>query len=321
MLKVEIDNRNGTMWDLSQIVTSVTWKTSIVGTPSSIDLTIIKGGRYQDKSFAINPGDVLRIRRDNYNLFWGYVFEVSSGPDEDVKVKAYDQLRYLLTNDTYVFKNATATDVVKKITADFNLRTGTLEDTGYQMNLVEDGKKLLDIIYGAIDQTLIRTGKRFIMYDDFGNIVLKNTDNLKVDFLIGDKSLMVDYDYTRSIDETYNQIKLVQDNKNTKKRDVYIVKDSANIAKWGLLQLYQKVDDGLNTAQINEMLQALSDTKNREMKKFRIDALGDVRIRAGNYVRVTVEQLGIDQYPFLVDECTHKFDEGDHTMTLELRVI
>lgn len=312
------------MWDISQIVSSVTWKTSLIGKPSSVDLTFIKGGIYQDQSFTVNPGDVIRIRsvEPNADLFYGYVFEVNDGQEEDVQIKAYDQVRYLLANDTYVFKNVTATEIVQRIAKDFNLRIGTLEDTRYRIpTLVEDGKKLLDIICRALDLTLMSSGKNFILLDEFGSLTLKNTDNLMVDFIIGDQSLMVDYDYTRSIDESYNKIKLVQDNKKTKKRDVYIAQDSANIERWGMLQLFQKVDEGLNGAQVNEVLQTLISTKNREMKKFRIEAIGDVRLRAGNYLRIAIGNLAIDNQPFRIDECTHKFDGGEHTMTLELKVI
>ncbi|MBH0330134.1 phage-like element PBSX protein XkdQ [Brevibacillus brevis] len=324
MLDIVIDNRNGTMWNLSQIVSSVTWKTSQTGKPSSVELTFIKGGIYQDTSFSINSGDVIRIisLEPKANIFYGYVFEIEEGQDEDVKVKAYDQIRYLMANDTYVFKNVTATEVLRRIASDFNLKTGELEDTRYKIPaMIEDGKKLLDIICNALDKTLLNTGKKYILLDDFGSLSLRNTDNMLLDFIVGDQSLMVDYNFIRSIEESYNRVKLVQDNNKTKKRDVYIVQDSSNIAKWGKLQLYQKVDDGLNRAQVNQILQTLIQTKNREMKKFRIEALGDVRVRAGNYVRIMVGKLDIDKQPFRVDECTHKFDGGDHTMTLELRVI
>jgi len=323
LLNVVIDNRNGTLWDISQIVSSVTWKMSRIGKPSSIDLTFIKGGIYQDTSFAMNTGDVIRIRsvEPNADLFYGYVFEIADGQDEDVTIKAYDQIRYLLANDTYVFKNITASEVIKRIADDFSLKTGVIEDTGYKIpKMLEDNKKLLDIIWKGLTMTLINSGRNFSFFDDFGALSLQNIENRVVDFFIGDASLMIGYDSFRSIEDSYNRVKLVQDNKNTKKRDVYIIQDSANIDKWGKLQLFHKVDEDLNAAQINEMLQRLIETKNREQRKFRIEAIGDVRIRAGSYVRIIIDKLGINQL-FLVDECTHKFDEGDHTMSMEMRLI
>lgn len=322
MLEVLLDNKNGTVWDLSEIVAGVTWKTSRIGKAGSLDLTLIKGGIYQDKSFVVNTGDIIRVRKENTNLFYGYVFEVGFGQDEDVQIKAYDQLRYLLANDTYVFKNITATEVIKRIADDFGLKTGQLGQTGYVIPaLVEDNKKLLDIICKSLDLTLIGSANNFVLYDDFGQLTLRKVEDMMIDFYIGDASLMTGFDYVRSIDsDTYNRVKLVQDNKKTGKRETYVAQDSANMVKWGRLQLYQSVDEGLNSAQINQLLNQLIALKNREQKKLRIDAIGDVRVRAGCYVPIVIEELGISR-PFLVDECSHKIDGVDHTMTLELKVI
>lgn len=124
-----------------------------------------------------------------------------------------------------------------------------------------------------------------------------------------------------SIDQdTYNKVKLYKDNKKTGKRDVYIAKDSANIAKWGTLQLTQSVDEDKNAAQINALLNQLIAVKNRETKTLRVEAIGDVRVRAGCYVPIVISERGINQ-PFLVDEVTHTFDGDDHKMSIALKVI
>src|SRR5690606_39891179 len=110
--------------------------------------------------------------------------------------------------------------------------------------LVEDNQTGLDVISKALDLTLIATGNIFVFYDRFGALTLTNAANMRVDVAIGDESLAYGFSYKRSIDDdTYNRIKLVQNNKNTKRREVYIAQDSANIAKWGRLQYIDVVDD------------------------------------------------------------------------------
>src|SRR5690606_7782649 len=104
------------------------------------------------------------------------------------------------------------------------------------------------------------------------------------------------------------------------KRDIWMGQDSANIQKWGILQLYQSVDENMNTAQIREMLNQLMAIKNREKRTLNISAIGDVTVRAGCYVPIAISDLGINQ-PFLVDSCTHQFGGSEHTMELELKVI
>lgn len=322
MLEILIDNKNGKVWDVSQIVSGLSWKTSRLGKPGSLDFTLIKNGIYQTKEFSFSNGDVVRFRFNDRNVFYGYIFSVDSGKDEAVRVQAFDQIRYLLNKDTYVFKEVTATQVLKQIADDFNLRTGRLDDTGYVIpTKVEDSQTLLDIIDKAIVLTLWNSQQHFVLFDDFGYLSLRNVKDLLVDFYIGDGSLMYDYRSKVSIDsDTFNMIKLVKDNKETGKREVYQAQDSANIAKWGVLQLYQSVDENKNEAQINQLLRQLMSLKNKETKSLRIDAIGDVRVRAGCYVPIVIEEFGVNQ-PFLVNECTHFFDGADHTMSLELKVI
>lgn len=322
MLEIMLNNKQGSIWDISEIVSSVTWKTSRIGKASSLDLTLIKGGLYQDTSFRVNNGDIIQVKKGNQGIFCGYVFDISFGRDEEVKIKAYDQLRYLMSNAYYVFKNATATQILKKIASDTNLPLGTVEETSYVIPVLkEENQKYLDIICKALTLTLISNGKNFIVYDDFGKLALRNIESMVVDFAIGDESLMLDFDYSHNIDnETYNIIKLIRVSKEKNKAEVFPDVDKTNVAKWGRLQLVEKVDDGLNEAQIKDRLAQLKQLKNREQKKLRIEAIGDSRVRAGCYVPVIIKELGVSQL-FLVEDCTHKFEGEDHTMTLELKVI
>lgn len=323
MLEVILDNRNGNLWDLTSMITDVSWKTSRVGKPSTLGFSFIKGSPFEDDRFKLEPGDIVRVHKDGKGVFYGYVFAVNSGVDEKVTVTAYDQIRYLQANDTYVFKNATATEVIRRIANDFELKTGTLAQTAHIIpSMVEDDKKLLDIICKALDYTLVGEKKIYTFYDEFGELTLRNSEDMLLEFWVGDGSLMTGYEYNRSIDnETYNLVKVVQDNKKTGKRDLYVEKDSATISRWGLLQYYKKAEEGMNPAQIKELAKNLLTLNNRERKTMSLEAIGDLRVRAGCYLRIYVEEFGINQ-PFLVEECSHEqLEENESIMKLELKVI
>jgi hypothetical protein len=168
---------------------------------------------------------------------------------------------------------------------------------------------------------MANTNRFFVFFDDFGELSLRNVNDFLAGFYIGDESQMTGFEYGRDIDQdTYNLVKLYRDNQETGKRELFVAQDSANIARWGVLQLYESVDEGMNTAQINEMLTQLVRLKNREQKSLKINAIGDIRVRAGMYLPIIIESLGINQ-PMLVDEAKHKFDGEDHTMDLTLKVI
>lgn len=321
-MELLIDNKDGKVWDISAIVSEITWNTYRIGKPASLEFTIIDRGIYQDKGFKINNGDVVRYTDEGQKVFYGYVFNVDEGSGEEIEILAYDQIRYLMNTGSYVFTKLTATQVIEKIAADMKLKTGTLENSTYVIpSQIRDGKTYIDMICMALDETLINYGTNFVFYDDFGSLALRNISGMRFPLVIGDDSLMTDYSYKRSIDdETYNQIVLYKDNKETGKRETYVTKDSASIAKWGLLQLYESVDEKLNPAQIAEQLTQLLFLRNRESRSLSIEALGDYRLRAGCYVNLYIKKMNINKF-FLVDSCVHKKSDGVHTMDLELRLV
>ncbi len=322
MITIQLDNKDGNMWNLSEIVSGLSWSTTRTGRPASIEFSLLKNGFYQSDSFVIRNGDIVRVHKNGKGIFYGYVFSIGHNPDGEISVKAYDQVRYLLSKAYYIFKGQTATEIITQLAADFKLNTGKLDDSEFKIeSMVEDGQTLLDIIEKAITLTLVSTQRYYVFFDDYGGLSLRLVDNTLTDFYIGDGSLMTGYDYSADIDsDTYNRIILYKENKETKRRKAHMVEDSANIAKWGVLQLYQSVDEKKNEAQIKDMLDQLAQLKNRESKSLKVDAIGDIRVRAGVYVPVVIDALGLN-LPMLVDEAKHSFEGDDHTMSLTLKVI
>ncbi|KGO12761.1 phage-like element PBSX protein XkdQ [Clostridium botulinum] len=322
-IQLLLDNKDGNVFDISELTSEVTWKTKRKDKPSSLDFEILK-----DKQITINNGDVISFKVDGNPVFYGYTFENGGNKNPIIKVTAYDQLRYLLFNDTYVFKNKKASQILIQIAKDIGLRVGTIEDTGYVIpQLLEDDKKLLDIIYSSLEKTLMNNKRTYTLYDDFGYLNLKNINNMKQPVVISDDNNLGDYDWKNSIDsDTYNRVKIVRDNKDTKGRDVYIAQDSRNIAKWGRLQYYKKVDEKMNKAQIQEMVNAALKLKNRETKTLKLkdvistDIAADLKLRAGSGVYVDIKEKGIKQY-YLIEEATHKFSKGQLVMDFDLKVV
>lgn len=319
-MEVLIDNRNKVVWDMP--ATSVEWKTGRIGKVGTLtaDLAILAPLKH-----PITSGDIIRVMDGKEKVFYGYVFDVGFKKNGVVSIKAYDQLKYLMYNDTFVFSSTTATAAIKKIASDAKIKIGTFEDTGYKVpGIIEDDKKALDVVTKFLDSTLIATNRNFVLFDNFGAVDLRNINNMKIaadDFFIGEGSLLFDFNYKKSIDEeTYNRVKLVQDNKKTGKREVYIAQDSATIAKWGRLQEFQKVDENMTPAQIEDLLNRMIKLRNRETKSLSIDCLGNWKVRAGSFIFVYIEKVGIKEY-FLVNECSHKWRDGVHTMSLEVKVI
>lgn len=292
---------------------SITWTTQRRGQPGKCSFTMIP-----DSILQIEEGNALRLDVDGTPVFFGFIFERSWNNDGQMKVTAYDQLRYLKNKESYNYTDLTAGQVIEMIAGDFHLKTGELEDTGYAISRNEKNKTLFDIILNNLDITMIDKKKLFVLYDDVGKLTLKNMENLKLDIMIDDTTAQ-DYDYKISIDSnTYNQIKLYCQNSKTKQKDVYMTKHTENINKWGVLQKDETIDEGVDGQTIAEAHLAYYNRPTRTMSIK--GAFGDIRVRAGYQIPVhlDVKELEIKNY-LVVESATHKIEEGIHTMDLTLR--
>ncbi|MDH5160333.1 XkdQ/YqbQ family protein [Heyndrickxia oleronia] len=319
-MEILIDNRKGEVFDIP--AKSFEWKTERIGKASSFEADM-----YNDKplEFPVEGGAIIRATEGNNKIFYGFAFEDGIKKSGDTSIKAYDQLRYLKNQDTYVMPSSTATAAIKRIAGMLNLSTGVLEDTKFVVpGIVEDEKEAFDVVAKFLDSTLIATNRNFILFDNFGKLDLRSIENLVIpadDFYIGDDSLLYDYEYSKSIDkETYNKIKFVRDNKKKAKRETFIAQDSANIKKWGLLQQFRKVDENMTDAQIKELVERSIKAYNKETKTLELSCLGNWKVRAGRMLYLYIAKLGIKEY-VMIDECTHKWQEGVHTMDLKVKVV
>lgn len=311
-----IASKAGGMIEISGLVESCEWVTNRTGQPGKFTFTYLK-----DKDVTFTEGDVVRFSVDGQVQFYGWVFTRSETRWGEVSVTCYDRLRYLKANASYTFYSQSAGDILRQIAGDLQLDVGTVEDTGYRLpSLVEQDQTCLDILQTAIEQTLLNTGRVFVLYDDGQGLALQEAASMMSDVVIGDRSLLTDYTYTTDIDkQTYNSIKLVRPNEETGRADVYIQEDSGTIGQWGLLQLCQKVDGDANEAQIKAQAAATLEYYNRVLKTLKISSLGVPGLHAGQMILVKADGMGdtgVSQYVML-ERVSHRWENGVHTMDLE----
>lgn len=296
------------------ITGEIQWQTERKGKAGSLTFKVVK-----DSTINFTEGDAVRLKADGKNVFYGFVFQKKRDKEGIITVTAYDQLRYLKNKDTYVYSNKTASEVVQMLAKDFNLQCGTLEDTKFKIeSRVEDNQTLFDIIQNALDLTLQNKKEMYVLYDDFGKLTLKNIGNMKVGILI-DEDTGENFDYSSSIDgETYNKIKLVYENEESGKREIYIAQDSSHINQWGVLQYFETIDEKTNGKAKADALLSLYNQKTRKLTIK--GAFGDVRVKAGTLVAVSLNLGDIVANSFLlVEQAKHSFSESFYTMDLTLR--
>lgn len=307
-----IINHNGSIQQ-PILLDDIVWTTDRKGQPGKLTFSV-----YNDGLLKVDEGDHISFRVDGKNVFYGFVFKRSWGKDKIISITAYDQLRYLKNKETYKYENKTATEIIKMIAEDFMLNVGTLEDTSYKIEKrVEDGETLFDIILNALDITLENKKKLYVLYDDFGKLTLKDIESMKINLLIDERS-GENYNFSSSIDNSYNQIKVVYENETTGKREIYMTKDSSNINRWGLLQYFDTIDEKVNG---QAMVDALIELYNKKENNLTINGIsGDTRIRAGTSVLVKLDLIDFKiQHWMLVEKAVHRFRKDEHFMNLSLR--
>ena len=313
---------DGKAYDVSNIVSNIQYDSSMEEDPGKLTFTInnVEGVDY------VSEGSPVSFKVEGNKVFWGYIFKIGKSKSYEISITAYDQLRYLKNKDTYVTSGLTCDGIFRKICSDYGITSKVVTSSNYVLpSRVSDNKTLAEIIQYAFDKTLVDTGDWFMMRDNFGTLEHINVWESRTNLVIGDESLLSDYNYEKSIDDdTYNQVKLVKENKKSKEREIYIVKDSSTINKWGILQYFETVDEDMNSAQITERANMLLKHYNKPTKTLKLECIGDLRVKAGCGVVLMIKDLESD-VPYnkyvIVSKVTHKFDNSAHTMSLEVKVV
>lgn len=305
---IKVDEK---IYEISELVKSVSFTDKLNDGCSKLEFS------YVDDNIKISNGSVVQFTNGSAK-FYGFVFKHSKNRKNEITVTAYDKLRYAKAKDIIVCFKDTVTTLTNRMCNYIGLTKGTIADTGYVLaTTVQDGKTWLDIMYSAISDTLINTGKWYCLRDEFGDICLRDLDDLKLNLVLGDESLCYDFDYEKSIDEDfYNHIKIyVKGKDNATAGKSIISSDESSIEKYGLLQYFETMENK-NASQAKSKADMLLSLYNREIESLSLDCLGDTRIRAGSGIYARIEDIELDK-KLTVRSVTHKFLPV-HTMSLEV---
>jgi len=316
------DNQREKMFDISQVIYDIAITTKIENDPGKVTFKLLK---IDDLDFW--EGATVSIQLNEVKMFRGYVFAKKHNKDtEIIEVTCYDQLRYLKNKDSMAFENITSDQIFHRICNKFVLSHQVIDRSSYVCAPRNNpATALYDMIKRALDDTLINSRQWFIIRDNYGVLEHVNIFSLQPGIMLGDESGVANFMYETSIDkDTYNQIKLYRDNKETAKREIFIVNDTINgggtLKAWGILQLYEKVDETLNIAQIEQKARGMLALYNNTKRSLRLECLGVPNVHAGSVFKCSIKDLLLNRY-LLVTSCTHKIANGEHMMTLDTEVI
>ena len=318
------DNRHGKVFDVSDVISDIKIMSYLEEQPGKCTFAVQK-----TPGLAFWEGATVAINANGCK-FKGFIVKKERDKDVDnISVTALDQLFYLKNKDSKVFENMTSDQIFARLCDEFVLQYKVVDKGNYicaPKNHV--AKPLYTMMQASLDDTLINSKQWFIVRDNFGVLEHVNINSLDSGVIIGDSSGLLDFKYSSYIDENvYNQIKLYRDNKESGKREIFIVNDTINggqnLKEWGILQLYEKVDENLNLAQIEQKARGMLSLYNNTGRSLKLECLGVPTVFAGATIRCKISDLGdlsIDS-KLLVTECTHSISNKLHTMSARVELV
>ncbi len=317
----ETSMQNREQYDISEICTPPVWNTSIESQPGSLQFEML-----DDSKVFLRNGDIIEMKIDGKLYFKGKVFSRTKSKNRQWKITAYDSTRYLKNEDTLVFNASSASSRFRTICQTQGIPHKILDNVNYNCAaVVEDKHTYYSMLEDALEETRKNYKVRYGFWDNAGTLEFFNFNRMITKLVIGDNSLMTDYDYEASIDDAANSVKVMREDKEKGKREIFVAQNAANIETWGKLQIVETVSDAdLNSSQLQQQANVLLGEKNKETRTISIDALGNLGIRAGNSFILRISDLNRDNLGkdnlALVKTCKHNFKDG-HSMNLKVEVV
>ncbi|MCR1955149.1 C40 family peptidase [Clostridioides mangenotii] len=314
------------------------------GTPSKLEFTVVN-----DNVADVNEkegdyfceGNSVRLMVDNRVIWYGRIFTKKRDKQQHIKVTAYDGMFYLKKESINgVYENWTASQIIRNIFKNTpfyqNANIGAFDDTKHRIpSVVFSYVPSLDAIQQVLDTTVEATERIYTLFDDAGNVYLKELGNMKLDYYLTNE-VFEDFDYNSTIaDSTYNAICLYRKENDTVTEKVVYTDDNFNIKNkntyegydifyrdsiraWGRLAHNEEVKStGVN---LREKALAMLRTHNQKFKTLTVKGcFGRIDVRAGCLIPVhlNVGDVPLSNY-MMVENVKHKFKHGHHSMDMQL---
>ncbi len=309
--------RDGKTFDISELVESIKWKGRKGSAARSVSISLLdcKGAQ---SGIDVTKGHQLIFSYKGKELFRGMIMSQQQSESFKMPITAYDNGIYLSNNkDTFVYENKTVHDIFIDVCKRFGIKYSDVAKTSYKIpELTKSKTTAWDAILDAISQDFKATGTKYYVNSSKGVLsLIKRRENI-LQWVLETGGNIMSYTYKKSIEDIKTRLKILSD-----EDKVYDVKKNTELEKKiGIFQDIEKKDDDLSEAKLQEHIkETLKEISTPEIS-LSVEALGIPDVISGVGVYVIIDELGIKR-TFYVDEDTHTFKGGSHTMNLTLNSV
>lgn len=309
--------RDGKTYDISELVESIKWKGRKGSAARSVSISLLdcKGAQ---SGIDVTKGHQLIFSYKGKELFRGMIMSQQQSESFKMPITAYDNGIYLSNNkDTFVYENKTVHDIFIDVCKRFGIKYSDVAKTSYKIpELTKSKTTAWDAILDAISQDFKATGTKYYVNSSKGVLSLIKRREDILQWVLETGGNIMSYTYKKSIEDIKTRLKILSD-----EDKVYAVKKNTELEKKiGIFQDIEKKDDDLSEAKLQEHIkETLKEISTPEIS-LSVEALGIPDVISGVGVYVIIDELGIKR-TFYVDEDTHTFKGGSHTMNLTLNSV
>lgn len=309
--------RDGKTYDISELVESIRWKGRKGSAARSVSISLLDSKNVKS-GIDVTKGHQLIFSYKGKELFRGMIMSQQQSESFKMPITAYDNGIYLANNkDTFVYENKTVHDIFIDVCKRFGIKYSDAAKTSYKIpELTKSKTTAWDAILDAVSQDFKATGTKYYVNSSKGVLSLvKRRENI-LQWVLETGGNIMSYTYKKSIEDIKTRLKILSD-----EDKVYAVRKNTELEKKiGIFQDIEKKDDDLSEAKLQEHIkETLKEISTPEIS-LSVEALGIPEVISGVGVYVIIDELGIKR-TFYVDEDTHTFKGGSHTMNLTLNSV
>lgn len=295
-------------YDISHLWQRIVWSGSKSDVARKMVVDIVSDDNYYMPDFEVKMHDMLQFFLDGEEVFRGYVMDVNRSLEgKTISYTCYDAGIFLTkSKGKYKFYGETPDNVVRTVCADFDIPVEHVEE-GVSYQRIHDNDSIYDIIMTGYTLTSQSNGKQYYLSFDKGALSVLEKGKIVYRYMLTSERDITSASFQSSSLNAVNRVKAYDSSGN----EVGTFTLDSDYDFPGVLQAVYKQSNGEDVESAAKAL--LQDVE----LSASVEGFGYTECTSGKAVVVSEPTTGLDGL-FFIDSDTHTFEDGLHTMQLEI---